>query len=29
MADMYAPEEINEIYDAYNDAIDRNIPISK
>ena len=29
MADMYTPEEINEIFAAYNDAIDRNIPISK
>ena len=26
---MYTPEEINEIFAAYNDAIDRNIPISK
>jgi hypothetical protein len=29
MADMYTPEEINEIFAAYNDAIDKNIPISK
>ena len=29
MADMYTPEEINEIFAAYNDAVQKNIPISK
>jgi len=29
MADMYTPEEINEIFAAYNEAVQKNIPISK
>jgi hypothetical protein len=29
MADMYTPEEINEIFAAYNDAIAKGIPVSK
>lgn len=29
MADMYTPEEINEIFAAYNDAVQKGIPISK
>jgi len=29
MADQYTPEEINEIFAAYNDAVQKNIPISK
>lgn len=29
MADMYTPEEINEIFAAYNDAVAKGIPISK
>jgi uncharacterized protein YcbK (DUF882 family) len=29
MADMYTPEEIAQIFEAYNDAIQKNIPIGK
>lgn len=29
MADMYTPEEINEIFAAYNDAVQKGIPVSK
>jgi hypothetical protein len=29
MADMYTPEEINEIFAAYNEAVQKGIPISK
>jgi hypothetical protein len=29
MADMYTPEEIAQIFAAYNDAIQKNIPIGK
>lgn len=29
MADQYTPEEINAIFEAYDDALKRNIPITK
>ena len=29
MADQYTPEEIQEIFDRYNDSIRRNIPVSE
>jgi uncharacterized protein YcbK (DUF882 family) len=29
MAEMYTPEEINEIFAAYNDAVQKGIPVSK
>jgi hypothetical protein len=29
MAEQYTPEEIQEIFQAYNDAVARNVPISK
>jgi hypothetical protein len=29
MADQYTPEEIQEIFQAYNDAVQKNVPISK